>query len=279
MRPPPARGHCTHDDLERRVRAAASLPAPRAWPWPLPALLAWGLAWTVNLTASGAGLPVPLALGAGAVAGGLVALLNAGPWRRLIAAAGFPLSVVALGGAADWPAWVWLVLLAPVLITYPLRAWRDAPFFPTPPEALQGLAALVGPAAQVLDAGCGLGHGLRALRREWPQARMQGVEWSPLLALAAQLRCPWARVRRGDLWAGSWQEQDLVYVFQRPESMARVWAKACREMKPGSWLVSLEFAVPGVSPWAELQRPGQRPVWIYRPDPANPRSTGDGGGR
>jgi hypothetical protein len=45
--------------------------------------------------------------------------------------------------------------------------------------------------------------------------------------------------------------------------MPRVWAKAQQEMRPGSWLVSLEFAVPGVSPSASLQLPGRRPVWAY----------------
>ena len=155
-------------------------------------------------------------------------------------------------------------LLVPLLLAYPLRAWRDAPFFPTPAGALQGLPAVVGRPARVLDAGCGLGHGLRALRRQWPGVRFEGVEWSPLLAVAARLACPWAHVRRGDMWAHSWAEQDLVYVFQRPESMARVWHKAQAELAPGSWLVSLEFAVPGVAPHAQLASGAQRPVWIYR---------------
>jgi hypothetical protein len=35
-------------------------------------------------------------------------------------------------------------------------------------------------------------------------------------------------------------------------------------MAPGTWLVSLEFAVPGVLPHAQLRAPGGRVVWIYR---------------
>jgi SAM-dependent methyltransferase len=169
-----------------------------------------------------------------------------------------------LGAAAAWPAWAWLLMLLPLLLAYPLRAWRDAPFFPTPAGALQGLADLVGRPARVLDAGCGLGHGLRALRALWPQAELHGVEWSAMLALATRWRCRWAHVAQGDLWAQDWRQFDLVYAFQRPESMARLWAKAQVELRPGSWLVSLEFAVPGAAPHTCLHTPGQRPVWVYR---------------
>ena len=159
-----------------------------------------------------------------------------------------------------------------LLLLYPLRAWRDAPFFPTPALALQGLDQVIAlaPAARLLDAGCGIGHGLAALRRVWPQAQVNGVEWSRPLAWLAACRCPWARVARGDMWATSWRGVDLVYLFQRPESMARAWVKARAEMAPGAWLVSLEFSVPGVTPVARLGDATRRAVWIYRtPTPAS----------
>ena len=248
--------------------------ASPAMPWPLPAIASWALAWAAFAVLGLLGATANLCLAAGAAIGAALALQCRGGRRRVIAAAGFPLSAWALGAAASWPAWGWLVLLLPLLLVYPLRAWRDAPFFPTPAQALEGLAAVVGQPCQVLDAGCGLGHGLRALRCQWPRAQLQGVEWSPLLTLLARCLCPWAQIRRGDMWAGSWADPDLVYVFQRPESMRRVWDKARSEMRPGSWLVSLEFAVPGVAPTASLQRPGHRPVWIYQPNPLNPGSTG-----
>ena len=180
-------------------------------------------------------------------------------------AAGFPLALALAGGAAV-PAWAWLVPLVLLALVYPLNTWRDAPLFPTPPNALQSLAAQVplAPGARVLDAGCGLGDGLRALRSAYPQARLEGVEWSWPLRFLCALRCPWAQVRRGDMWRTDWSAYQLVYLFQRPESMARAAAKAQAEMAPGTWLVSLEFAVPGVLPQAQLRLPGSRVVWIYR---------------
>ena len=246
-------------------------------PWPAPALLTWVAAWALAaslrqalgpdgpaalpwLLAAALGTGIALALRRGTGATGATGM------RRLIVALGFPVSAAASGLAAAVPAWAWLLPLALLLVAYPLRAWRDAPLFPTPVGALAGLAALTGlPAnARLLDAGCGLGHGLAALQSEWPQARIAGIEWSWPLRLAAALRCPWARVRQGDMWRTDWSGQDLVYLFQRPESMARAWAKAQAELLPGAWLASLEFAVPGVVPTAVLQAVAGKPVWLYR---------------
>ena len=157
-------------------------------------------------------------------------------------------------------------MLLAALLVYPVKAWRDAPLFPTPADALAGLPARVRlpPDAAVLDAGCGLGHGLRALRAAYPQARLHGIEWSWPLRIACALRCPWAQVRHGDIWQRPWRPYVLVYLFQRPESMPRAVAKASAEMVPGSWLVSLEFEARDMHPDHRLDLPDGRPVWIYR---------------
>ena len=109
------------------------------------------------------------------------------------------------------------------MLLYPVSTWRDAPLFPTPVGALRGLAALAPlPAnASLVDAGCGLGDGLRELHREYPDARIEGLEWSWPLRLACAWRCRFARVRRADIWAANWSGYGMVYLFQRPESMPR----------------------------------------------------------
>jgi len=239
-------------------------------PWPLPALLAWGGAWAAFTVLQQLGWSGMAALLLATAGGAVCSLWGATWWRRGLIGAGFPLSL-ALSGTVALPAWAWLLPLALLLLVYPLNAWRDAPLFPTPARALQGLAEVVPlpEGALVLDAGCGLGHGLQALRLAYPQARLQGLEWSwPLRALCA-LRCPWARVRRGDIWRADWAPYTMVYLFQRPESMARAWDKARAQQQPGSWLVSLEFEVPSVRATGRLQAPDGRPVWLYRvPPPA-----------
>ncbi|MCY7316757.1 MAG: class I SAM-dependent methyltransferase [Rubrivivax sp.] len=243
----------------------------------MPALLAWAAAWSVYGAASWLAIPLTAALLMATATGSAAAGLTQGRLRRLLVAGGFPLSALASGLTAAWPTWAWLLLLLPLSVAYPLRAWRDAPFFPTPAAALVGVHQVIGPVQRLVDAGCGLGHALQALRAEWPAAHCAGVEWSPLLALLARWRCRWAQIERADLWARPWHEHDLVYVFQRPESMVRLWAKAQAEMKPGAWLASLEFAVPGVEPQACWHNAGQRPLWLYRPNspgPQGPRAPG-----
>ncbi|BDI04441.1 class I SAM-dependent methyltransferase [Sphaerotilus microaerophilus] len=262
--------------------------------WPLPALLTWATAWGLFTTLQQLGVATAAAMAAALLLGGTAGLgtglAGHSRWRGWIVAVGFPLSwglhallhglavpaaglgsTVAAGGVlGELPAWAWLVPLALFLLAYPLRAWHDAPFFPTPSDALEGLADIAPlPArARILDAGCGLGHGLQALRRAYPSAQLQGVEWSWPLRWLASLRCRWAHIRRGDMWAQSWSGHDMVYLFQRPESMAHAAAKARQEMRPGSWLVSLEFKAPGLRLHAVLQREDARPVWVYAIGPA-----------
>jgi hypothetical protein len=153
-----------------------------------------------------------------------------------------------------------------LLAVYPLNAWRDAPLFPTPARALDALPrwAPLAPGARVLDAGCGLGQGLAALRRAYPHAQLHGVESSWPLRWLCALRCPWARVRHGDIWAADWSGYDLVYLFQRPESMAHAVAKARAELRPGTWLVSLEFEATAVQSTAQFTAPGGKMVWLYQ---------------
>jgi hypothetical protein len=265
------------DDRLPALRAA--LPPARWQRWPLPALAVWLAAWALLWLLRSAGVPAVLAVSLVSVAGAAAALGVDGGVRRVIVAAGFPLSALALGAVAEVPPWAWAVAALPLLLIYPMKAWRDAPFFPTPASALDGLGHVIAlaPGARILDAGCGAGHGLQALHRQWPQARLEGVEWSAPLRLLARWRCPWANVQRADMWGRSWAGFDVVYLFQRPESMARAAAKAGQEMRPGSWLVSLEFAAETWVPTARCGAVGGRPVWVYRiggAEPTKPASTG-----
>lgn len=241
--------------------------------WPVPALLAWGVAWAsfVATRVMGAGvLPAWLLAATMGVAG---SLLVSTPVRKLWTAAGFPLSWWALTGStglglmADFPAWAWLALLALVLVLYPPGTWRDAPLFPTPHDALAGLGERVPLplAGYVLDAGCGVGDGLLALERAYPEVHLHGIERSWPLRLICAWRVRQAHVVQGDIWRADWSRYDMVYLFQRPESMPHAWAKACAEFRPGAWLASLEFAVPDVSPTTTWTCPDGRMLWLYQP--------------
>ena len=238
-------------------------------PWPLPAVLTWAAAWATFKLLLGQGADAGMALGAATGLGVVLSLLGNSWWRRVLIAAGFPLSL-ALSlpslGLDALPPWAWLLPLLLLLLVYPINAWRDAPLFPTPAQALDELPrhAPLAEGAKVLDAGCGLGHGLQALRRAYPQALLHGIESSWLLRWQCARRCPWAEVRQGDIWAEDWSPYAMVYLFQRPESMAQAGAKARAELQAGAWLVSLEFEPSELQCTTRYTAPGGKMVWLYQ---------------
>jgi SAM-dependent methyltransferase len=237
----------------------------------MPALLSWAVAWCLFVALRSAGLGPLIALVLAATSGAALALFHQARWRRLIVALGFPLSLLISGLPGELPAWIWLLPLLLLAFVYPRRTWGDAPLFPTPARALADLPAIAPLTAdsRVLDAGCGVGDGLLGLHRVYPQVKLVGIEWSRLLVPLARWRCPWAQIGRGDMWKADWRTYSMVYVFQRPESMARVWAKACAEMREkDSWLVSLDFEVTGQMPIACVELTRGHSLWVYRPGAA-----------
>ena len=239
--------------------------------WPLPALLVWALCWAAFLGLQALEAHDWAALLLATLIGALLSLLSSRRWRRIFMALGFPLSVLASGVAGAVPAWGWLLPLLALFAMYPLHAWRDAPMFPTPCGALAGLSRVVwldGESPRVVDAGCGLGDGLRELRSQFPQARLDGLEWSWPLRLACAWRCRLlrvpARVKRADIWKADWTPYAMVYLFQRPESMPRAVRKAARELRCGAWMASLEFEATDLQPTAVHTCADGRPLGLYQ---------------
>lgn len=106
----------------------------------------------------------------------LCSVLGGTRMRQVVLALGFPLSWW-ISSSAPMPAWAWLLPLVLALLIYPVHSWRDAPLFPTPLNALRELPlqAPLKDGAVIMDAGCGLGDGLRALRLAYPLAHFGGL--------------------------------------------------------------------------------------------------------
>jgi hypothetical protein len=234
--------------------------------WPIPALLAWGCAWGCYLGLRHLGASDTVAMLVATFCGGLLTTFGSTTMRRVLIVLGFPLSLIASSSSFAMPPLGWLVLLGLIVLLYPRSAWRDAPLFPTPKKALRQLPEhipLMG-GARILDAGSGMGDGLLALRSAYPRAELHGLEMSWPLRVLSAMRCSFASIRQGDMWLVDWRSYDMVYLFQRPESMPRAVEKAEAEMRRGAWLVSLEFEARELVPSGVIYGADGRPVWMYQ---------------
>ncbi|MDR1855224.1 MAG: class I SAM-dependent methyltransferase [Azoarcus sp.] len=160
-----------------------------------------------------------------------------------------PLAVATL--ALGIPSWAWLAAFVALALVYWSSFRTQVPLFLTNRKTADAVAELLPTGAAVLDIGCGVGSLLVALAQKRADLRLTGIENAPAPCALAWLRTRKlanVTVARGDFFARSWAEFDVVYAFLSPVPMAEVWEKARREMKPGSVLVSNSFAIPGVEP-------------------------------
>ncbi|WP_228151635.1 class I SAM-dependent methyltransferase [Pseudazoarcus pumilus] len=219
--------------------------------------------------------------GAIAIVGAQAALAAALAWRMhrerwwiVLHALFSPLGALALGSGVD-PRW-WLAALVATMLLYWGTPGTRVPLYLSgraAVDAVDGLLRSRG-ARSLLDIGCGIGSVLAPLARRHPQVRITGIEAAPLPWLIGWLRTRTAgnaRVLRGDFFAAHWRDHDLVYAFLSPHPMAAVWDKARREMRPGSLLVSKDFAVPQAKPTDTVTLADGARLYLY--EPAGPAPT------
>jgi len=181
----------------------------------------------------------------------LVPLAGLGAWWLAINAVFLP--GISAGLELDLsPLWA-LGGLAVLGLFYGTLWSSRVPLFFSSSGTQEALAALI-PADRpiaFLDLGCGDGRVISRLAAQHPGSRFDGIELAPGPWLLARLRCWSVRERcsvsRADLWRRSLEAYDVVYAFLSPAVMERLRVKACREMRPGTLLVSA-FHVPGLAP-------------------------------
>ena len=127
------------------------------------------------------------------------------------------------------------------------------------------------PGMKFIDLGAGVGSTIHPLAKIRTDAQFVGVENAPATWLVGYLRtlglrnCHW---RWGDIWETRLSDYNVVYVFLSPAPMTELWAKAQREMQPGSLLISNSFPIPGVetSNVIEIGETRQTRLYCYRLD-------------
>ena len=121
----------------------------------------------------------------------------------------------------------------------------------------------------LIDLGCGDGRVLREARKRYG-VRAIGYELNLLAYLKAQLLClgrDGIEISRRNFFAADLSEADVVFSYLFTDVMNDLATKLKSDLKPGTVVVSCNFALPGFNPELIL-RPGSSlhndPIYIYR---------------
>ncbi len=168
-----------------------------------------------------------------------------------------------------------LLLLYAIIIVvrlFPLVtfAYQTLPFVPISKRAAKALVRL--PELQgkqrIVDLGCGRGTMLVAVRKQFPQADLVGVEYKHSLVQQARLRAKFwkkpAEIIEGDMFAYDVSTFDAVVGWWISSINARMVEKLAKECKPGCVVVSYMFALPSNAAFTEkLVKVGKEKLFVY----------------
>ncbi len=135
----------------------------------------------------------------------------------------------------------------------------QVPLYLSSQEAAKTLASLLPNKKKFsfIDLGCGCGGLLNNLSKIRPNGSFHGIEAAPIPFLLGKLQAivstPNKTIQWGNFWKHNLSSYDVVYAYLSPVPMQTLWHKACREMQPGSILISNSFIIPGVKPEKTLE--------------------------
>lgn len=138
-----------------------------------------------------------------------------------------------------------------------VNGFRFAPFVPTERLRVETMIrqAHIAPGKNVMELGSGDGRICIAAAKQGAQAI--GFEADPILVLWSRIAAylqgvKGAHFKRANIWAITWPIQtEVVFVYGLPRFMERVWEKACKELRPGTRVISHAFPIPGLKPIRE----------------------------
>jgi SAM-dependent methyltransferase len=121
----------------------------------------------------------------------------------------------------------------------------------------------------VYDLGCGWGRLAFALAARYPDARVIGIELSPLPWLFCKIRQvvqrrPNLEIRYGNFLRMPLGDADLIFCYLMIGAMRRLSAKLTREAKDGTLVIANSFALQDWTPEDIQIVHGAMSAWVYR---------------
>ncbi len=194
-------------------------------------------------------------------------------------------------GMASW--WRWIHLCFPIAI-WGMSNWHvpnefylagfvvslslfwttfrsQVPFFPSRPAVWKQVVKLMpmDKSLRLIDIGSGLGDMPMYVAKMRPECHIEGIEIAPLPWLVSFVR---GKIRRssaifklGDYRTLDFSGYDMIFAYLSPAAMLALWEKANQEMKSGSFLISLEFEIPGANPSMRIAGSEHSPmIYVWR---------------
>lgn len=121
----------------------------------------------------------------------------------------------------------------------------------------------------LVDLGCGDGRVLRQARKHC-KVRAIGFEVNLLAYLKARVLSAGLKgveVRRQNFWSQNLSAADVVFFYLYPDVLKKLSAKLKAELKPGAFIVSCNFALPGFNAIRVLRPAGalhHDPLYVYK---------------
>jgi hypothetical protein len=120
----------------------------------------------------------------------------------------------------------------------------------------------------IYELGSGWGTLALALAKHYPEHTVIGYELSPIPYLVTKLRAKLQnlknlKLKRKDYHLESWDGAQLVVCYLYPKAMEKLKAEFHIKLRPGTWVISNTFAIPGWIPYHTYEVPDLYHTKIY----------------
>lgn len=115
----------------------------------------------------------------------------------------------------------------------------------------------------IYELGSGWGTLMKPLCEHFPDKKIVGIENSPVPYLFSKLR--YTNIEYGNFFNKDLSDSGLVICYLYPAAMKKLKSKFEKELKPGTWVISNTFAIPGWTPVKKITVSDiyNTPVYLY----------------